>query len=167
MITRIVVLVLLAMGLVACNRDNFSAQRNPDGGIDITVTVTEAEINTALSTALTQSGNSAVRNPSIDLQAGQIVISGEVERQNNAGEYVDANFTVHVAVVDGQLSADVTYANVEGWSADDARLDEINQRIEQALQGRAVRDNPNVNLTAITISDNDLTFTLNAKKTEN
>ena len=164
MIKRITLLVLLAMGLVACNRDSLNVQGNPNGGIDITVTATESEVNTTLSQALTQSGSAAFRNPSIDLQAGQIAITGEVERQNNSGDYVNANILVSVSVVDGLLDANVTSANVEGWAADDARLVEINQRVEQALQGRALRDNPNVSLTAITITDNNLTFTLNAKK---
>jgi len=166
MFKRIALLLLLSMGLVACNQDNFSAKGNPNGGIDITVTATEAEINTSLNGALTQSGNSALRNPVIDLQPNQIAISGEVERQNNSGEYVDADITVSVSVVDGRLSAQVIHVNVEGWAADDARITEINQRIEEALQGRAVRDNPNVTLTAISITDDNLTFTLNAKKAE-
>ncbi len=164
MFKRITLLLLLAMGLVACNQDNFSAKGNPNGGIDITVTATECDINTALSNALTQSGNSALRNPVIDLQPNQIAITGEVERQNKSGEYVDAEITVSVSVADGRLSAQVTHANVEGWAANDARLLEINQRIESALQGRALRDNPNVTLTAISVTDANLTFTLNAKK---
>ncbi len=166
MFKRITLLLLLAMGLVACNRDNFSAKGNPNGGIDITVTATESEINTSLSNALIQSGNSALRNPVIDLQPNQIAISGEVERQNNSGEYVDADIIVSVGVVDGAVSTQVTSANVEGWAADDARLVEINQRIESALQGRALRDNPNVTLTSISVTEDNLTFTLNAKKAE-
>lgn len=164
MFKRIALLLLLTMGLVACNRDNFSAKGNPNGGIDITVTATESEINTSLRQVLSQSGSSALRNPSIDLQDGQIAITGEVERQNYSGEYVNAEFVVTISVVDGLLSAQVTYANVEGWAADDTRITEINQRIAQALQGRAVRDNPNVTLTAVTITNDNLTFTLNAKK---
>jgi len=166
MFQRIVLLILLTMGLVACNRDNLSVQGNPNGGIDIKVTATESEVNTSLSNVLAQSGSSALRNPSIDLQDGQIAISGEVERQNNSGEYVNADIVVIVTVVDGLLSAQVTYANVEGWAADDARITAINQRIEEALQGRAVRDNPNLTLTAVTVTDNNLTFTLNAQKSD-
>ena len=166
MFKQIALLLLLMMGLVACNQGNFSAKGNPDGGIDITITATESEINTMLTNALTQSSGAAFRNPSIDLQPGQIAISGEVERQNNSGEYINADIVVSVGVADGVLSAQVTYVNVEGWAADDARITEINQQIEQALQGRAVRDNPNVKLTAITITDDSLKFTLNAKKAE-
>lgn len=166
MFTRIALLLLVSIGLVACNRDNFSAERNPAGGVDITVTATESEINTSLSTALAQSPNAAIRNASIDLQANQLVISGEVERQNGSGEYVDATFTVQFSIVDGRLSAEITDANVAGWSGTDARLADINQQIESALQGRAQRDNPNVKLTALVITDTNLTFTLNAQRAE-
>lgn len=163
MFLRLSLFVILAVALVACNRDSFSAQRNPEGGVDITVTATESEVNTMLANALAQ-GNGGVRNASIDLQSGQIVVTGEVEQQNGSGNYVPANFTATVSVVDGQLSAQVTSVNVSGWSADDARVIQINQRIQSALQGRAQRDNPNVNFTSVTITDSNLTFVLNAQK---
>jgi len=166
MFLRITFLVVLAVSLVACNRDNFSAQRNADGGLDITVTATEAEVNTMLANALAQ-GQGNVRNATIDLQAGQIVISGEVEQTEGSGNYTPATITVGISVVNNQLSAQVTSVNVAGWSADDARITQINQRIETALQGRAQRDNPNVTLTSITITDTNLTFELTAQRAEN
>lgn len=165
MFARICFLTLLAVSLVACNRDNFSVQGNSEGGVDITITSTESEVNTLLSNALAQ-GNGKVRNASVDLQNGQIVVSGEVERQNGSGEFVPATFTISLSVVNGGLSGQVTQSNVAGWSADDSRITEINQRIEQALQGRALRDNPNINLLSVTITDTDLTFILNAQKAE-
>ncbi len=165
MVIRICFLTLLALSIVACNRDNFNAQRNPEGGVDIAITSTEAEVNTLLSNALAQ-GNGKVRNASIDLQNGQIFVSGDVERQNGSGEFVPATFTVSLSVVNGGLSGQVIQANVTGWSADDSRITEINQHIEQALQGRALRDNPNINLLSVTVTDSNLTFVLNAQKAE-
>ena len=44
----------------------------------------------------------------------------------------------------------------------DERLVEINRQIQQTLQGRALRDNPNVTLLSVDISDNALEFVLNA-----
>jgi len=166
MFLRITILMVLALSLVACNRDNFSAQRNPDGGVDITVTATEAEVNTMLSNALAR-GEGNVRNATIDLQSGQIVITGEVQQQDGSGNFVPATLNVGVTVVEGRLAAQVNSINVSGWSADDARLTQINQRIEDALQGRAQRDNPNVNFTSITITDTNLTFELTAQRSNN
>lgn len=166
MFLRIAFLMVLMLGLVACNRDNITTQRNPEGGVDITVTANEAEINTMLSNALAR-GEGNIRNASIDLQAGQIVITGEVEQQDGSGNYVPATLNVGVTVVEGRLSAQVNTINVSGWSPDDARLTQINQRIQDALQGRAQRDNPNVNFTSITITDTNLTFVLTAQRQNN
>lgn len=163
MALRISLFLIIMIALVACNRDNFSAERNPDGGVDITVIATESEVNTMLTNALAQ-GNGAVRNASIDLQPAQLLVTGEVEQQDGSGNFVPATFTVTVTVVDGQLSAQVINLNVAGWSATDDRVAQINQRIQNALQGRGQRDNPNVNFTNITITDTTLTFELNAQR---
>jgi hypothetical protein len=163
MTLRFGLFLLIALTLVACNRENFSAERNPDGGVDIRVTSTEAEVNTLLQNALAN-GEGKIRNAAIDLQAGQLVISGDVERENGTGEFVPASFTIALSVLDGGLSGQVLQANVADWAANDSRIMIINQNIEQALQGRALRDNPNINLLSITLTDTDLTFVLNAQK---
>lgn len=167
MFTRMMLLFLVAVGLVACNRDSFGAQRNQEGGLDITVSATEAEVNTLIQTALTQSANPLVRNPSVDLQDGQIVISGEHDKRDGSGQRVNGTITVVPSVLDGRLAVQVTSVNIEGWDASDARVQEINQKIEQALQGRAVQDNPNVDLTRVMVSNDNLTFTISTRPAQN
>lgn len=167
MFTRMMLLFLVAVGLVACNRDSFGAQRNQAGGLDITVSATEAEVNTLIQTALTQSANPLVRNPSVDLQDGQIVISGEHDKRDGSGQRVNGTITVVPSVVDGRLAVQVTSVNIEGWDASDARVQQINQKIEQALQGRAVQDNPNVDLTRVTVNNDNLSFTISTRPAQN
>ena len=164
MFQRLLLLTIAIFSLAACNRDNVSLQRNPQGGVDITVNASESDVNTVISNALAKTANPLVRNPSIDLQNGQIVISGEHDKRDGSGQRVSGTITLVLSVENGALKAQVTAVNIEGYTADDQRIAEINQRIEQALQGRALRDNPNVNLTAISVTDNDLTFTLNATR---
>ncbi len=125
MVLRISLFLMVMFALVACNRDNFSAERNPAGGVDITVIATEAEINVMLANALAQ-GSGAVRNASIDLQPAQMLVTGEVEQQDGSGNFVPATFTITVTVVDGQLSAQIINLNVAGWSATDDRVSQIN-----------------------------------------
>ena len=167
MFTRIVLLLVAMVGFAACSRIDITAERNPNGSIDVTVTVSETEVNLMLSEALAESENTEVRNAIIDLQPGQITISGDVLEDNGSGNFVSATFTARLSVVNERLSAEITNADFAGWSANSAVLADINREIEQALQGRAMRDNPNVTLTALVITDNDLSFTLNAKQTNN
>ncbi len=154
-----IVLVTAVFALAAC-RGDVSIQTNTSGGVDVTVTNSEADINAVIADALAASGNPLLRNPSVDLQNGQIVISGEHDRRDGGGT-VAGTITLTAAVVDGRLDINVTAINIEGFDASDERLEELNQNIEARLQDRARReDNNRVRLTSVTITDDSLSFTI-------
>ncbi len=160
---------VLLIVLAACNMGNVGIDRNPNGGIDISLTLTESEVNTLITEAIAQaeaSGESVrVRNPSVDLQAGQMVISGEYEQQNGTGNFVNGSLTLAVTTSDGQVQVAVTQADIQGIEANDERLQQIADRINQALNSRASRDNgPNVRLTGATITDTDMTLVINLQQ---
>jgi hypothetical protein len=159
----------LLMVLAACNMGNVGVERNESGGIDISVTLTESEVNTLISEAISQAqaNGQAVRaqNVSVDLQNGQIVINGEYEQQNGTGNFVPGSITLAVTTVDGRANVTVTSADIAGIEANDARLTAITDRINEALNSRASRDNgPNVTLTNISITDNDMTMTISIQQ---
>lgn len=157
-------LSLLIVVLVACNRGNVSdVQRDPNGGVDATVTLTEQEVNDAVVEALSKQGNPLLRNPKIDLQPGQLVINGEHERRDGKGT-VSGSVTVTITVQNGSLLPQITKADVEGWDANDSRIAEFNQKLTDAFNRRANRDNKQITFTAITITDTNLTFTVNVKR---
>lgn len=161
-------LMMLCFGLIlamtACNRGAVSdVQVDPAGGVDATVTLTEQEVNDAVVEALSKQANPLLRNPVVDLQAGQIVINGEHERRNGQGT-ISGSVTVTVTVQDGGLLAQVTSTTVDGWDATDARVAEFNQRLAEGFSRRANRDNGQLTFKAITITDTNLSFTINIKR---
>lgn len=161
-------LLLVCLGvllvLTACNRGAVSdVQVDPAGGVEATVTLTEQEVNDAVVDALSKQANSLLRNPKVDLQAGQIVITGEHERRDGQGT-VSGSVTVTVTVQDGGLLAQVTQTTVEGWDASDARIAEFNQQLVAGFNRRANRDNGQLTFKAITITDSNLSFTINVKR---
>ncbi len=161
---RVLLFCVLVLGLAACNRGNVSdVQRDPNGGVDATVSLTEQEVNDAVVEALSKQGNPLLRNPKIDLQSGQMVISGEHERRDSKGT-VSGSITVTVTVQNGSLLAQVTKADIEGYDASDPRIAEFNQKLADAFNRRANRDNKQITFTAITITDTNLTFTINVKR---
>lgn len=161
-------LLVLPLLLAACDRGSVDVERGANGGLDVTVSMTESEVNAALSDALEraveQGRADRVENLSINLQAGALVINGDFAGDNGAS--VSGSITVAVSVGADSVDVEITAANVEGWAADDERLQTITQRIEDALNNRAFRDNArgSARLTAITITDDALTFTINVQR---
>lgn len=162
-------LLILCMGimlvLTACNRGAVSdVQVDPSGGVDATISLTEQEVNDAVVDALSKQTNPLLRNPKVDLQAGQILINGEHERRDGQGT-VSGSVTVTITVENGGLLAQVSQANIEGWDATDARIAEFNQQLVASFNRRANRDNGQLTFKAITITDSNLSFTINIKRT--
>ena len=161
---RVLMLCMLILGLAACNRANVSdVQRDANGGLDATVSLTEQEVNDTVTEALSKQANPLLRNPKIDLQTGQLVINGEHERRDGKGT-VSGSVTVTITLQNGSLLAQVTKADIEGYDASDPRIAEFNQKLADAFNRRANRDNKQITFTAITITDTNLTFTVNIKK---
>jgi hypothetical protein len=160
---------LAALAVSACSFGNVGVQSNPAGGIDISITLAESEVNTLLSEAIDAAAESGravrIQNPTIDLQAGRIVISGDYEQPSGSGNFVSGSITLSVTTSDGRVTVTVTEANVNGFQANDERLTQITERINEALNSRASRDNgANISVTSVTITDNDMTMVINVRQ---
>ncbi|GAB5492339.1 MAG: hypothetical protein Phog2KO_25540 [Phototrophicaceae bacterium] len=158
MLNRIILLVVLIFALVGCNR-SLDVQPNGDGTSTITVGLTESEINTVITTALNTAENPLLSNPSVDLQTGQIVVSGDYQRQDGSGT-ASGTITLQVSVANGEIQAQVTNVNVEGWDASDERIQQFNQRLETALATVAQQNNANASLDRITITNDMLDISI-------
>lgn len=159
---RLFLLLMLLFSLAACNQ-SLDVQVNEDGTATISVSLSEAEVNTLVQTALSNSGNPLLRNPSVDLQPGQIVISGEHERRDGGGS-VSGTVTVSVAVVNGELQVQVTDVNVEGLDISDERIQEFNEALAERLGGRARQGNGNATLESVTITNDNLTIAIRVSR---
>ena len=161
---RLLMMCMLILGLAACNRGNVSdVQRDPNGGVDATVSLTEQEVNDTVVEALAKQGNPLLRNPKIDLQPSQLVINGEHERLDGTGK-VSGSITITITLQNGSLLPQITKAEIQGWDASDSRIAEFNQRLTDAFNRRANRDNKQITFKSITITDTNLTFTVNIKR---
>lgn len=151
---RLLLLMLVVLPLAACRRGTIEVQRNGNGTANVTVTVTEAEVNAAITDALNVS-NPLLRDPTVDLQPGQIVISGEHDRRDGNGR-VSGSVTMTLTVQDGALLAQIVSADIEGLDMSDARIAEFNQRMTERMTARAGRDNRAVDMQSVTITDSDV-----------
>jgi hypothetical protein len=163
--TRALLCLVLAMAvLVGCRRGTLTdVQRDPNGGVDATFRMTEAEANDAISEALANSGNPLLRNPKVDLQPGQIVVNGERDTVNSGGR-VSGSLTLTLTAQNGALLAQVTKADIDGVPLTDQRIQQFNQRLQDGFNRRANRDNKQITFQSVMITDSDIQITFNAKR---
>lgn len=153
-------LVGLILLLTACN---FSAERSPSGGLDVTVSVSEAEVNTAIRRALDASADPLLRDPSVDLQNGQIVVSGEHDRRDGGGR-VSGTVTLTAGVANGALTLQASSLAIEGFEATDARLAAFNQTLAAALNQLAANTRGQITILGVTITDSEMQIRFNAQR---
>jgi len=159
----LIVLLLCVFGLVGCRRgDVTSVERNPEGGVSITARLTEADVNAAVTEALAQMNNPLLRNPQVDLQNGVIVINGEHERRDGGGT-VSGSINVTLSVQNGTLLAQVSNLNIEGVAVSDERLATFNQRLANGFTARANRENRQITVDTVTVTDDAIEITITAR----
>lgn len=158
-----IMLLIVPLLLTACNQ-GISIERNPAGGVDISATLNEADVNTVVTNALNASTDPVLHNVSVDLQPGRIVVNGEYDRQNGSGR-ASGSLTISVSAQNGALQVQVTDINAGGLTLTDSRLTTFNQQLQQRLTQRA-SNNPNITVQSVNITDSNLNITINAQSSE-
>jgi len=158
--TRLLILLLATVALAACRRAEVTnIERNPEGGLDVSASLSEADINAAIADALAIE-NPLLRDPQVDLQNGQIVVTGSHEPRNG-GETVSGSLTITLSVENGALLAQITQADIQGVDLSDERIANINQRISERLTTRANRENRAVTVQSVNVTDSAVEVTFN------
>ena len=124
--------LILALGLSACN---FSLK---GGKLTIPITLDEQAVTRLISLAqsaitATSGGQSQVTINNIDfIEPDSIQVDGTYE--TSPGQLVPGSMTVAFAVADGAPRVGVIALDIPGADNSDARMEEINRALEDALQ---------------------------------
>lgn len=160
-------LVLGASLLAACGAGRVSVVRERGSDVfNVTVELNEDDVAQLVAEALTASANPLLRDPVVDLQNGQIEVTGTHERRDGSGQ-VNGRITLTASVQDEHLVLQATDINIEGVDVSDERLAQFNNNLAERISGRAAQRMPNVTLTGVTITDNLLVLTLDATRDNN
>ncbi|MCU0498279.1 MAG: DUF2993 domain-containing protein [Anaerolineae bacterium] len=162
---ELILFALLAfLTLSGCVRgEDASIQFSPEGGVDVTITLSESEVNAMISEALNAQANPLLRNPSVDLQSGQMVIAGEHDLRNGSGR-VNGTITATIAALNDDLVITITDVQIEGITLDDGRVTALNQTLQERFLARLNRDNSGVRVKSLTLSEDQLTFQVNLQR---
>ena len=148
-----------ALVLVGCG-GRVNVQRDGQGGFDVSVALTEADVNAIVTDAVNQ-GDGDLHDVTADLQNGQIVLAGTYDRAE--GNSVNGTITLTASVSGDLLDIEVLNVDIEGFDANDEQLARLNERIENGIN-RAAERNDRVSLTSVTITDDELTIAINVQE---
>ena len=162
--------LLLAVGsllLAACGAGRVSVVRERGSDVfNVTVELNEDDVAQLVAEALTASANPLLRDPVVDLQNGQIEVTGTHEQWDGGGQ-VNGRIILTASVQDEHLVLQATDINIEGVDVSDERIAQFNSNLAERISGRAAQRMPNVTLTGVTVTDNLLVLTLDATRDDN
>ena len=158
-----IVAAMLVLPLVACNGLSANVQFRVDENYNyLTVNMTEEEAQVLFAGIFEANDELQVINPTVDLLPGEISVSGEVP--SGDGQNVPAHLSVQMAVQNGLLNVTVTSVSFAGWNGTPDMLARINDDIANGIAEAAQNNARDAELTDVTITDTELSFTLRAPR---
>lgn len=149
------VLLITFLFLTSACKANIS--RNNDGSFTVETTVTQQELQEAISAAI---ADPLVQDLQVTLQSGYVSVIGTRQRLNEAGKTDALSFRLDLSISNGQLIASVSDAQIDNTPLDQARVDNWNQTIANRLSKIGQR-NENSTLQSISVTPEIVTMTWN------
>ena len=138
--------------LGACKAD-FS--RNDDGSLTMETTVTQEQIQETISSAI---ADPLIQDLTASLQNGYVSVTGTRQRLNDPGKTDTMSLRLDLGVSNGQLTASISDAQIDGVDIEQNRVDNWNQTIANRLSNFGGRSE-NATLQSVAITPEQVTMT--------
>ncbi|MFN8401700.1 MAG: hypothetical protein U0X74_16935 [Anaerolineales bacterium] len=146
--------IILMLTLSAC-KANIS--RNDDGSLTVETSVTQAQLQEIISSSI---ADPLIKSLTVTLQQGYVSVTGERERLNDASKTDTMSFRMDLGVSNGELTASISDAQIDGVSIEQARVDHWNQTIANRIANIGSR-NENAKLQSVSITPEEVLMTWN------
>ena len=156
-ISKLSLLFLVVLLVTACTRN---IARNDDGSLAVETTITQQELQEVITTSI---ADPLVKNVTVSLQTGYVLVSGEHQRLNDANKTDSLTFRLDLSVSNGQLTATVTDAKIDGVTIAQNRVDNWNQTIANRLSNLGKKTGK-ATLQTISITPASVVMTWNVTK---
>ncbi len=147
----------ITLFLSACERN---ITRYDDGTVDVETVVTQQELQETITASI---ANPLIRELTITLQSGYILVSGTRERLNDPTKTDTLSFHLDLVVSDGQLTSTISDAQFDGFTIEQNRLDLWNTTIANKIAVLGSKS-PNSTLKSVTVTPEALTMVWMAGK---
>jgi hypothetical protein len=148
----VVLLTIIGLLTSACQ---FNVSRNADGSLTVETSISQQELQTEISAALS---DPLIKNVTVSLQSGYILVNGERQRLNDSSKTDALSFRLDLGVSNGQLTATISNAQLDGKPLEQNRVDNWNQTIANRLQKFGQR-RPDTSLQTVTITTEAVSMT--------
>lgn len=145
-------MVAATLILGACKAD-FS--RNDDGSLTMETAVTQEQIQDTISSAI---ADPLIQDLTASLQNGYVSVSGTRQRLNDPGKTDTMSLRLDLRVSNGQLTASISDAQIDGVDIEQNRVDNWNQTIANRLSNFGGRSE-NATLQSVAITPEQVTMT--------
>jgi len=140
-------ILLLAFVLIlsACRGD---IARSSDVSLSVDTTVSQQELQDAVTASI---ADPLIKDLTVSLQSGYILVTGQRQRLNDSSKTDTLNFRLDLGVSNGQLTATISNATLDGVPVEQNRVDHWNQTIASRIVIIG-KKRPNSNLQSVNIT---------------
>ena len=156
-IFKLALLFLFALIVTACKKD---IVRNEDGSLTVETKISQQELQEVITSSI---ANPLVKNLTVSLQSGYVLVSGERQRLNDSSKTDSLTFRLDLSVNNGQLAVAITNAQVDGVPIEQNRVDNWNQTIANRLSNFGKRSEK-ATLQAISVTTESVTMSWKVAK---
>ena len=152
-VKRTFILLSAFILLLSACRANIS--RNNDGSLTVETSITQQELQSVITSSI---ADPLVKNVTVSLQSGDVNVSAERQRLNDASKIDNLSFRLDLGVNNGQLSSTISNALLDGKPIEQAHVDNWNQTIANRL-AKVGQKNPNAKLQSVSITTGGVSMT--------
>lgn len=145
-------LLLVFVFLFSACRANVS--RNDDGSLTVETSITQDELQAAITAAI---ADPLITELNVSLQSGYALVNGTRQRLNDPSKSDTLSFRLDLGVSNGQLTATVSEALLDGRPMEQSRVDHWNETIASRLL-IAGKKNPNSSIQSVSITPGAVTM---------
>ena len=150
---KLLTLMVAATLIVGACKADFS--RNDDGSLTMETAVTQEQIQETISSAI---ADPLIQDLTASLQNGYVSVSGTRQRLNDPGKTDTMSLRLDLGVSNGQLTASISDAQIDGVDIEQNRVDNWNQTIANRLSNFGGRSE-NATLQSVAITPEQVTMT--------
>ncbi len=144
--------VIMLLSLSACKAN---VSRNDDGSVTVETSVTQEQLQEVISSSI---ADPLIQELTVTLQNGYVSVIGVRQRLNDASKTDAMSFRLDLGVNNGELTASISDAQIDGIAIEQNRVDNWNQTIANRI-AMISGGNRNATLQSVSVAPEQVTMT--------
>lgn len=147
--------LLAAIMLLSLSACKANVSRNDDGSVTVETSVTQEQLQEVISSSI---ADPLIQELTVSLQNGYVSVIGVRQRLNDASKTDEMSFRLDLGVSNGELTASISNAQIDGIAIEQNRVDNWNQTIVNRIS-KIGGGNRNAILQSVSVTPEQVTMT--------